>query len=178
MDIAETSGRIISWIKVKTKSIMKLNKFFFGLLMTPAVMMVGCSDYEDTEVASPEADADAIGAYFESSSVSEQLSPGQTSFNVVLNRASFSEAVNVPVKITANDDNFFSLSANQFVFDAEKQVSSPITVTFNQSTVELQETYSLGLQVADGVKDHLYGAGYTDAVYSMVIDYTWNMLVH
>lgn len=152
---------------------MKLNKFFFGLLMTPAVMMVGCSDYEDTEVASPEADADAIGAYFESSSVSEQLSPGQTSFNVVLNRASFSEAVNVPVKITANDDNFFSLSAEQFVFDAEKQVSSPITVTFNQSTVELQETYSLGLQVADGVKDHLYGAGYTDAVYSMVIDYTW-----
>lgn len=173
MDIAETSGRIISWIKVKTKSIMKLNKFFFGLLMTPAVMMVGCSDYEDTEVASPETDADAIGAYFESSSVSEQLSPGQTSFNVVLNRASFSEAVNVPVKITANDDNFFSLSAEQFVFDAEKQVSSPITVTFNQSTVELQETYSLGLQVADGVKDHLYGAGYTDAVYSMVIDYTW-----
>lgn len=152
---------------------MKLNKFFFGLLMTPAVMMVGCSDYEDTEVASPEADADAIGAYFESSSVSEQLSPGQTSFNVVLNRASFSEAVNVPVKVTANDDNFFSLSAEQFVFDAEKQVSSPITVTFNQSTVELQGTYSLGLQVADGVKDHLYGAGYTDAVYSMVIDYTW-----
>ena len=152
---------------------MKLNKFFFGLLMTPAVMMVGCSDYEDTEVASPEADADAIGAYFETSSVSEQLSPGQTSFNVVLNRASFSEAVNVPVKITANDDNFFSLSANQFVFDAEKQVSSPITVTFNQSTVELQKTYSLGLQVADGVKDHLYGAGYTDAQYSMVVDYEW-----
>ncbi|WP_304317692.1 hypothetical protein [Phocaeicola plebeius] len=152
---------------------MKLNKFFFGLLMTPAVMMVGCSDYEDTEVTSPEADADAIGAYFESSSVSEQLSPGQTSFNVVLNRASFSEAVNVPVKITANDDNFFSLSANQFVFDAEKQVSSPITVTFNQSTVELQKTYSLGLQVADGVKDHLYGAGYTDAQYSMVVDYEW-----
>lgn len=57
--------------------------------MTPAVMMVGCSDYEDTEVASPEADADAIGAYFESSAVSEQLSPGQTSFKIVLNRASF-----------------------------------------------------------------------------------------
>lgn len=151
---------------------MKLNKFFFGLLMTPAVMMVGCSDYEDTEVASPEADADAIGAYFESSAVSEQLSPGQTSFKIVLNRASFSEAVNVPVKAT-DLDNFFSLSDNQFVFDAEKQVSSPITVTFNQSVVELQKTYSLKLQVADGVKDHLYGAGYTDATYSMVIDYAW-----
>ncbi len=151
---------------------MKLNKFFFGLLMTPAVMMVGCSDYEDTEVASPEADADAIGAYFESSAVSEQLSPGKTSFKIVLNRASFSEAVNVPVKAT-DPDNFFSLSDNQFVFDAEKQVSSPITVTFNQSVVELQKTYSLKLQVADGVKDHLYGAGYTDATYSMVIDYAW-----
>lgn len=152
---------------------MKLNKFFFGLLMTPAVMMVGCSDYEDTEVASPEADADAIGAYFKSSATSVKLSPEQTSFQVVLNRASFSEAVNVPVKVTANDDNFFSLSAEQFVFDAEKQVRSPITVTFNQSTVELQKTYSLGLQVADGVKDHLYGAGYTDAQYSMVVDYEW-----
>lgn len=151
---------------------MKLNKFFFGLLMTPAVMMVGCGDYEDTEVASPEADADAIGAYFESSAVSEQLSPGQTSFKIVLNRASFSEAVNVPVKATY-PDNFFSLSDNQFMFDAEKQVSSPITVTFNQSVVELQKTYSLKLQVADGVKDHLYGAGYTDATYSMVIDYAW-----
>lgn len=151
---------------------MKLNKFFFGLLMTPAVMMVGCGDYEDTEVASPEADADAIGAYFESSAVSEQLSPGQTSFKIVLNRASFSEAVNVPVKAT-DSDNFFSLSDNQFMFDAEKQVSSPITVTFNQSVVELQKTYSLKLQVADGVKDHLYGAGYTDATYSMVIDYAW-----
>ena len=151
---------------------MKLNKFFFGLLMTPAVMMVGCGDYEDTEVASPEADADAIGAYFESSAVSEQLSPGQTSFKIVLNRASFSEAVNVPVKAT-DLDNFFSFSDNQFMFDAEKQVSSPITVTFNQSVVELQKTYSLKLQVADGVKDHLYGAGYTDATYSMVIDYAW-----
>ena len=151
---------------------MKLNKFFFGLLMTPAVMMVGCGDYEDTEVASPEADADAIGAYFESSAVSEQLSPGQTSFKIVLNRASFYEAVNVPVKAT-DPDNFFSLCDNQFMFDAEKQVSSPITVTFNQSVVELQKTYSLKLQVADGVKDHLYGAGYTDATYSMVIDYAW-----
>lgn len=90
----------------------------------------------------------------------------------MLNRASFSEAVNVPVK-AIDPDNFFSLSDNQFVFDAEKQVSSPITVTFNQSVVELQKTYSLKLQVADGVKDHLYGAGYTDATYSMVIDYAW-----
>lgn len=152
---------------------MKLNKFFFGLLMTPAVMMVGCSDYEDTEVASPEADANAVGAYFKSNENSEVVLPGKTSFEIVLNRASFSEAVNVPVKVTSNENNFFSLSANQFVFDAESQSSAPITITFDQATVELQKKYSLGLQVSDGVKDHLYGAGYTDAKFSMVVDYTW-----
>lgn len=152
--------------------IMKLNKFFFGLLMTPAVIMVGCSDYEDTEVTSPEADADAIGAYFEKSANSVTLSPGETSFEIALNRASFSEAVNVPVTID-DKENFFTLSANQFVFDAEKQTSNPITVTFDLSKVELQKEYSLGLQVSDGVKDHLYGAGYTDTKYSFAVDYDW-----
>lgn len=155
---------------------MKLNKFFFGLLMTPAVVMVGCSDYEDTEVVSPEANADAIGAYFAKNANSVTLSPGETSFDVDLQRASFTEAANVPVTITDNKDNFFSLSANQFVFDAEKQTSNPVTVTFDLSKVELQKEYSLGLQVSNGVKDHLYGVGYTDTEYSFVVDYDWEAL--
>ena len=29
------------------------------------------------------------------------------------------------------------------------------------------------MQVLDGVKDHLYAAGYTDTMYPFVIDYTW-----
>lgn len=152
---------------------MKLNKFFFGLLMAPAVMMVGCSDYEDTEALSPEADADAVGAYFDKNANSVTLSPEETSFEIALKRASFSEAVNVPVTVIDNKNNFFTLSANQFVFDAEKQTSNPITVTFDLSKVELQKQYSLGLQVADGVKDHLYGAGYTDTKYSFAVDYDW-----
>lgn len=47
---------------------MKLNTLLFGLLMTPAALLTGCSDYEDTELESPQADANAIGAYFPESS--------------------------------------------------------------------------------------------------------------
>ena len=44
---------------------MKLNTLLFGLLMTPAALLTGCSDYEDTELESPQADANAIGIYSE-----------------------------------------------------------------------------------------------------------------
>lgn len=152
---------------------MKLNKFFFGLLMTPAVMMVGCSDYEDTEVASPEANADAIGAYFEKNSNPVKLLPGKTSFNITLKRASAGDAVDVPFKVVENKNNFFELPVTQFVFEAGKQSSTPIAVSFNISNAVFQKNDTLYLQVLDGVKDHLYAAGYTDTMYPFVIDYTW-----
>lgn len=152
---------------------MKLNKFFFGLLMTPAVMMVGCSDYEDTEVASPEANADAIGAYFEKNSNPVKLLPGKTSFNITLKRASAGDAVDVPFKVVENKNNFFELPVTQFVFEAGKQSSTPIAVSFNIGNAVFQKNDTLYLQVLDGVKDHLYAAGYTDTMYPFVIDYTW-----
>lgn len=152
---------------------MKLNKFFFGLLMTPAVMMVGCSDYEDTEVASPEANADAIGAYFEKNSNPVKLLPGKTSFNITLKRASAGDAVNVPFKVVKNKNDFFELPVTQFVFEAGKQSSTPIAVSFNIGNAVFQKNDTLSLQVLDGVKDHLYAAGYTDTMYPFVIDYTW-----
>ena len=152
---------------------MKLNKFFFGLLMTPAVMMVGCSDYEDTEVASPEANADAIGAYFEKNSNPVKLLPGKTSFNITLKRASAGDAVNVPFKVVENKNDFFELPVTQFVFEAGKQSSTPIAVSFNIGNAVFQKNDTLYLQVLDGVKDHLYAAGYTDTMYPFVIDYTW-----
>lgn len=152
---------------------MKLNKFFFGLLMTPAVIMVGCSDYEDTEVTSPEADADAIGAYFEKSSNSVKLLPGKTSFEITLNRATAGDAVTVPLKVMENKNNFFVLPVDQFVFEAGKQSSTPISVSFNTNAAVFQKNDTLGLQVLNGEKDHLYAAGYTDTEYAFVIDYTW-----
>ena len=152
---------------------MKLNKFFFGLLMTPAVMMVGCSDYEDTEVVSPEANADAVGAYFEKNSNPVKLLPGKTSFNITLKRASGGDAVNVPFKVVENKNDFFELPVNQFAFEAGKQSSTPIAVSFNIDNAVFQKNDTLYLQVLDGVKDHLYAAGYTDTMYPFVIDYTW-----
>ena len=141
--------------------------------MTPAVMMVGCSDYEDTEVASPEANADAIGAYFEKNSNPVKLLPGKTSFNITLKRASAGDAVNVPFKVVENKNDFFELPVNQFAFEAGKQSSTPIAVSFNIGNAVFQKNDTLYLQVLDGVKDHLYAAGYTDTMYPFVIDYTW-----
>lgn len=55
---------------------MKLNKYILGLLIAPAFALAGCSDYEDTEIASPQADENAIGANFSAASTSRCNAPG------------------------------------------------------------------------------------------------------
>lgn len=152
---------------------MKLNKFFFGLLTIPAFALTGCGEYEDVDTFSPEADADATGAFFSESASSETLVPGETSFEAILNRAVSGSTASIPVDVTLNADNFFSLSAQAFSFDAESQESAPIAVSFAEAACTFQKTYELGLQVLDGEKDHIYADGYANTVISMVVDYEW-----
>lgn len=102
-----------------------------------------------------------------------KLLPGKTSFNITLKRASAGDAVNVPFKVVENKNDFFELPVTQFVFEAGKQSSTPIAVSFNIGNAVFQKNDTLSLQVLDGVKDHLYAAGYTDTMYPFVIDYTW-----
>lgn len=102
-----------------------------------------------------------------------KLLPGKTSFNITLKRASAGDAVNVPFKVVENKNDFFELPVNQFAFEAGKQSSTPIAVSFNIGNAVFQKNDTLSLQVLDGVKDHLYAAGYTDTMYPFVIDYTW-----
>ena len=97
----------------------------------------------------------------------------KTSFNITLKRASAGDAVNVPFKVVENKNDFFELPVTQFVFEAGKQSSTPIAVSFNIGNAVFQKNDTLYLQVLDGVKDHLYAAGYTDTMYPFVIDYTW-----
>ena len=152
---------------------MKLNKFFFGLLTIPALALTACSDYEDVDTFSPEADADATGAFFSKSTSSNTLTPGKTSFEVVLNRAISGSTASIPVTVTKNDKDFFSLSAASFSFDAESQTSTPIIVSFDETTCTFQEPDTLGLQVLGGEKDHTYADGYASTTISMVVDYQW-----
>lgn len=65
---------------------MKLNKYILGLLIAPAFALAGCSDYEDTEIASPQADENAIGANFSAASTPVVMHPDKTSFTLTLNR--------------------------------------------------------------------------------------------
>lgn len=152
---------------------MKLNKFFFGLLTIPALALTACSDYGDVDTFSPEADAEATGAFFSKSTSSNTLVPGKTSFEVVLNRAVSGSAASIPVTVTKNDKDFFSLSASSFSFDAESQISAPITVSFDETACTFQEPDTLSLQVLGGEKDHIYAAGYASTTVFMVVDYQW-----
>ena len=78
---------------------MKLNKFLLYLLIVPALSLVSCSDYEDTEVTSPQADENALGANFTAATTSIVVHPDEDTYQLTLNRVNTKEAVSVPVTV-------------------------------------------------------------------------------
>ena len=149
---------------------MKLNTLLFGLLMTPAALLTGCSDYEDTELESPQADANAIGAYFPKSSQTAVLRPDSTFFVVQMNRATDGKAVNVTAAMTKNTNNVFSGMNTSFAFAEGKQASA---MKVEYKPTEFQRVDKLALQINEGKKDHIYGDGFTDLNVTFCVDYTW-----
>lgn len=149
---------------------MKLNTLLFGLLMTPAALLTGCSDYEDTELESPQADANAIGAYFPKSSQTAVLRPDSTFFVVQMNRATDGKAVTVTAEMTENTNNVFSGMNTSFAFAEGKQVSA---MKVEYKSTEFQRVDKLALQINEGKKDHIYGDGFTDLNVTFCVDYTW-----
>lgn len=149
---------------------MKLNTLLFGLLMTPAALLTGCSDYEDTELESPQADANAIGAYFPKSSQTAVLRPDSTFFVVQMNRATDGKAVNVTAEMTKNTNNVFSGMNTSFAFAEGKQASA---MKVEYKPTEFQRVDKLALQINKGKKDHIYGDGFTDLNVTFCVDYTW-----
>lgn len=149
---------------------MKLNTLLFGLLMTPAALLTGCSNYEDTELESPQADANAIGAYFPKSSQTVILRPDVLSFEIGMNRATDGKAVNVTAAMTKNTNNVFSGMNTSFAFADGKQASA-VEVIYKPT--EFQRVEKLALQINEGKKDHIYGDGFTDLNVTFCVDYTW-----
>lgn len=149
---------------------MKLNTLLFGLLITPAALLTGCSDYEDTELESPQADANAIGAYFPKSSQTVILRPDVLSFEIGMNRATDGKAVNVTASMTKNTNNVFSGMNTSFAFADGKQASA-VEVIYKPT--EFQRVDKLALQINEGKKDHIYGDGFTDLNVTFCVDYTW-----
>ena len=124
---------------------MKLNKYILGLLIAPAFALAGCSDYEDTEIASPQADENAIGANFSAASTPVVMHPDKTSFTLTLNRVNTKGAVSVPVTVASCDEVStgvkFCDQPTAFSF-ADGEATAKITLNVNAACL-FQKTYNL-----------------------------------
>lgn len=156
---------------------MKLNKYILGLLIAPTLMLVGCSDYEDTEIVSPQADDSAIGANFSAASTSVVMHPDDTSFELTLNRVNTTNAITVPVTVTSCSEVStgvkFCDQPTAFLFAAGEATAK---ITLNVSPdCKFQKTYKIALNIGDE-KDHTYASGTSSTTVSFVKDYTWTKL--
>ena len=156
---------------------MKLNKYILGLLIAPAFALAGCSDYEDTEIASPQADENAIGANFSAASTPVVMHPDKTSFTLTLNRVNTKGAVSVPVTVASCDEVStgvkFCDQPTAFSF-ADGEATAKITLNVNAACL-FQKTYKIALTIGEK-KDHLYAQGTTSTIVSFTKDYTWQTL--
>lgn len=158
---------------------MKLNKFLLSLLLVPALSFVSCSDYEDTEVPSPQADENALGANFEASAIDAIVHPDEKRFEVVLNRVNTSEAVTVPVTVTSCSEvsdgvNFCNAAETiNFMFPAGSATAT-FSLTLDEGCL-FQEVYELKLSLGTE-KDHPYVAGTSSTTVYVSKDYEWKAL--
>lgn len=156
---------------------MRLNKFLLSLLIAPALTLASCSDYEDSEVVSPEADAAAIGANFSAAATAVIAKPGTTTFKLTLNRVNTKDAATIPVTVKSCDDVTtgvkFCEQPKAFLF-AAGEAKATIELGYN-AACEFQKTYKMVLSIGDA-KDHPYASGTSSTVVSFSIDYIWKKL--
>lgn len=150
---------------------MKLDKLYIGLLFTSASFMVGCSEYEDTETTSPQADANAIGANFAKETQDIVVTPDAETFDITMNRVNPTGEKVINVKNVRIDNNFCN-PATQFKFEDGK-MSAKNVVNYDISKCTFQKPDTLVMKIDADAKDHIYGDGYLQTTISFVVDYTW-----
>ncbi len=150
---------------------MKLDKLYIGLLFTSASFMVGCSEYEDTETTSPQADANAIGANFAKETQTIKVAPDTKTFDITMNRVNPTGEKVINVKNVRIDNNFCN-PATQFKFEDGK-MSAKNVVNYDISKCTFQKPDTLVMKIDADTKDHIYGDGYLQTTISFVVDYTW-----
>lgn len=150
---------------------MKLDKLYIGLLFTSASFMIGCSEYEDTETTSPQADANAIGANFAEETQDIVVTPDAETFDITMNRVNPTGEKVINVKNVRIDNNFCN-PATQFKFEDGK-MSAKNVVNYDISKCTFQKPDTLVMKIDADAKDHIYGDGYLQTTISFVVDYTW-----
>lgn len=153
---------------------MKLKKYILGLLIAPALTFAGCSDYEDTEIVSPQANENAIGANFSAASTTVVMHPDKNTFTLTLNRVNTTNAISIPVTVTSCDEVSagvkFCEQPTVFAF-AVGEAKATLELKAN-AACKFQKTYKMGLKIGDE-KDHTYAAGTSSTTISFSKDYTW-----
>lgn len=156
---------------------MKINKYLLYLLFVPALSMTSCSDFEDTEIASPQADENALGANFTAATSAATVNPDKgTSFTITLNRVNTAAAATVPVTVVSCseiDGEKFCEQPTAFVFAAGEAKAS-VALKLN-AKCKFQKTYAIKLSIGSA-KDHLYASGTTSTTVSVTRDYKWSAL--
>lgn len=150
---------------------MKLDKLYIGLLFTSASFMIGCSEYEDTETTSPQADANAIGANFAKETQDIVVTPDAETFDITMNRVNPTGEKVINVKNVRIDNNFCN-PATQFKFEDGK-MSAKNVVNYDIAKCTFQKPDTLVMKIDADAKDHIYGDGYLQTTISFVVDYTW-----
>lgn len=158
---------------------MKLNKFLLSLLLVPALSFVSCSDYEDTEVTSPQANENALGTNFTAGAISVTVHPDKNKFELVLNRVNTKETATVPVTITSCSEvsegvKFCEVPETLTFMFAAGSSTATILLNLNENC-QFQRVYQLKLTLGSD-KDNPYASGTSSTVVSVTKDYQWKTL--
>lgn len=147
---------------------MKFYKYLMGLLFAP-VLMTACSEYEDTEVASPTVDANCPAVRFAADNAAySELAPDAASFTLKVIRDA-SEAAEYPITIVNNEDNAFNVPSSVSFASGEKEATIEVGVS-----AEAGKTVALELSFGEEYVNP-YKAEYgTYAGTAMVVK--WNVL--
>src|SRR5690554_6191930 len=136
---------------------MKLNRIIKAFSLLLVVAFAACSDFEDTELLSPEKPAGNQGVFFPTTNVTaHELEPTDpTQITVKVSRTVSSGAASIPLVVVTNDEGVFNVPATANFADGETETD--VVVTFPDADEGI--TYKLVLAVEGDQSVDPYGEG-------------------
>ncbi|MBP6196917.1 MAG: hypothetical protein KA433_05305 [Fermentimonas sp.] len=136
---------------------MKINRLIKAFSLLLVVAFTACSDFEDTELLSPEKPAGNQGVFFPTTNATaHELEPTDpTQITVKVSRTVSSGAASIPLVVVTNDEGVFNVPATANFADGETETD--IVVTFPDADEGI--TYKLVLAVEGDQSVDPYGEG-------------------
>lgn len=136
---------------------MKINRLIKAFSLLLVVAFTACSDFEDTELLSPEKPAGNQGVFFPTTNVTaHELEPTDpTQITVKVSRTVSSGAASIPLVVVTNDEGVFNVPATANFADGETETD--VVVTFPNAGEGV--TYKLVIAVEGDQSVDPYGEG-------------------